>query len=271
MPLQVLIPPAALPLDIEEARTQLRQDSGVDDAAIVGVIRACTEFAQTECRRSLIARRLKLVADGFGCGVMSLEYGPVLTVRSVTYLDTAGVRQTMAATDYVLDASSNPARIAPGFGKVWPSSLPQLGAVEITFDAGDAAAVTRNGNALVIKGGIWRPLAVGDSVRLTNSGGEDGALPAPLLPDTDYYVQSTPTAASFTLAATPGGPVIALTDDGTGTSYVGAVDESVRAWMKLRLTSLYDLGADVIQVTRGTLEPLPYVDQLLNGPRADTL
>lgn len=268
MSLQTMIAPAALPIDIEEARDQLRQDSGVDDAAILGVVRACTSFAQTECRRSLIAQRLKLVLDGFGCGMLSLEYGPVLTVRSITYLDMAGARQTVPAADYVVDASSNPARIAPVFGKVWPSSLPQIGSVEVTFDAGDAAAVTRSGNALVIKGGIWRSLAINDTVRLSNSG---GALPAPLQPDTDYYVQSVPTSASFTLSATAGGAVIALTDAGTGTHYIGVIDEAVRAWMKLRLTSLYDLGSDTIQVPRGTLAPLPYVDQLLNGPRADTL
>lgn len=266
MSLQVITAPAALPIDIEEARNQLRQDSGVDDAAIEGVIRACTSYAQTECRRSLIAQRLKLVVDEFS-EEMLLEYGPVLAIRSITYLDMAGVRQTVSASVYATDLACNPARVAPAFAQVWPPSLPQIGAIEVTFDAGDAAKITRSGNVLTIKGGIWRPLTVGSTVRFSNSG---GALPAPLEPDTDYFVESVPSTSSLTVSATLGGSVLALTDDGTGTSYIGVIDEGLRTWMKLRMSSLYDAGGDILSVPRGTLEPLPYADRLLDGLRSDS-
>lgn len=279
--LQTLIGPAALALDVAEMRAQVRQDSTDDDAQLALGIRAVTAFAQASCRRTLIAARYKLVLDAFpGPSLQGLqqfvdwqipdyalllEYGPVLAVKSVTYLDMSSTRQTMPTTDYTVDSSGLLTRITPVFGKIWQPTLPQIGAVEITFDAGDAAAITATGNVLSIKGGIWKPLAVGDIVRLSNSG---GALPAPLQPDTDYYVQSTPTAASFTLAASSGGAVIALTDAGSGTSYIGAIDEGLKAWMKLRATSLYDLRADLNIVSRGKLEPLPYVDQLLDPYRS---
>lgn len=280
MPLQTLIAPAARPIDVAEARLHVRQDSNADDTMLQAIVAAATTFAQTECHRTLIATRYKLVLDSFpghwqmgvpwGAGyslpdqAILLEYGPVLAVRSITYLDMSGTKVTMPAADYTADLSGDLARITPVFGKIWQPTLPQIGAVEVTFDAGDAAAITANGNVLTVKGGVWRSLAVGDTVRLSNSG---GALPAPLQPDTDYFVQSTPTSASFTLAATSGGAVITLTDTGSGTSYIGAINEGVKAWMKLRLGSLYDLRADLNVISRGKLEPLPYVDALLDGHR----
>lgn len=281
MPLQTITAPAARPIDIVEARLHVRQDSTADDMALDAFVRAATAYAQSECRRTLVATRYRLVLDSFpGPSMMGipwgqayglpdhailLEYGPVLAVRSITYLDMAGVRQTMPTTDYTVDTSGLVARITPVFGKIWPIPLPQIGAVEVTFDAGDAAPITAAGNVLSVLGGLWRPLTVGDAVRLSNSG---GALPGPLLPDTDYFVQSTPSATSFTLAATPGGAVITLDSSRSGTSFVGFVDEGIKAWMKLRMGSLYDLRADLNVIARGKLEPLPYIDALLDPFRA---
>jgi len=279
MPLQTSIPPAALPLSVIEARDYVRQDLTSDDAQLDACIRAATEFAQGECQRTLIATRYRLVLDSFPGPTMMgvpwgvryglpghdirLEYGPVLAVRSVKYLDMAGAQQTMPSTDYTVDLSGGLCRITPVFGKIWPIPLPQIGAVEVIFDAGDAAAVTASGNVLTIKGGMWRTLALNDLVRFSNSG---GALPAPLQTDTDYFVQSLPSATSMTLAATAGGAVIPLTT-GTGTSYIGTVPDGVKAWMKLRIGTLYTLRGDMNIVARGRVDPLPYIDRLLDSCR----
>lgn len=61
---------------------------------------------------------------------------PLASVVSIQYLDMSGTWQTMPATDYTVDATCEPARITPVFGKIWPISLPQIGAVAVTFDAG---------------------------------------------------------------------------------------------------------------------------------------
>ena len=60
----------------------------------------------------------------------------------IQYLDMAGVIQTMPPADYVVDNASEPARIAPVFGKTWPITLPQIGAVSVTFDAGYGPAAS---------------------------------------------------------------------------------------------------------------------------------
>lgn len=264
MPLQTSIPPAALPMSVIEARDHVRQDLTSDDAQLDACIRAATEFAQAECQRTLIATRYRLVLDRFPACAINLEYGPVLAVRSVKYLDMSGAQQTVPTTDYTADLSAGLCRIAPVFGKIWQPSLPQIGAVEVIFDAGDAAAVTAAGDVLTIRGGLWRPLTIGDRVRFSNSG---GALPAPLAADTDYFVQSLPNTISMTLAATAGGNFIPLTTAGTGTSYIGTVPDNIKAWMKMRIGTLYDLRADINILPRGRLDPIPYIDRLLDSSR----
>jgi uncharacterized phiE125 gp8 family phage protein len=279
MPLQTLIGPAARPIDVIEARNHVRQDLTADDTVLDMAIRATTSFAQAECLRTLVATRYRLVLDSFpGPSLMGmpwgrsyslpghaicLEYGPVLAVKWIKYLDMAGVQQTMPATDYAVDFTGPVARITPVFGKIWPIPLPQIGAVEVVYDAGDAAAITADAaaNAITIKGGLWKTLAVGDTVRLSNSG---GALPAPLQSDTDYFVQSVPAAGVCTLAITSGGAAIDLTDAGSGTSFIGAVPEGIKTWQKMRLASLYDLRSDVTALARGRLESVPFVDRLLD-------
>lgn len=56
----------------------------------------------------------------------------------------------------------------------------------------------------------------GHKVRVSNTG---GALPAPLLVDTDYFIRDK-VGDTFKLAATLGGAVIDLTTDGTGTNSI---------------------------------------------------
>ena len=278
MPLVCIIQPAAPPLSVAELRAHVRQDITADDPLLDVYLRAAREFAQNWCRRTLVACRYKLVLDSFpgsdlvgvpygvpyslpGQAVL-LEYGPVLAVQSIKYLDMSATQQTLSPSVYTAELSGLPARVTPRFGQIWPPTLPQIGAIEIVFDAGDCAPLSASGNIINITGGIWKALALNDALRLVNSG---GALPTPLQPDTDYYVQSLPSSTSFTLAASSGGAVIPLTDAGTGQSYVGAIPESVRSWLLLRAASLFENREDVAILQRATLIELPFMDRLLDG------
>lgn len=66
-----------------------------------------------------------------------LPVGPVQSVTSVVYVDTAGVSQTLVVTtDYVVDTSSEPARIYPAYSCSWPSARAQRNAITVTYVAG---------------------------------------------------------------------------------------------------------------------------------------
>lgn len=103
-------------------------------------------------------------------------------------------------------------------------------AVQIVFDPEDAisgddqeaelqlmapgGSVTVDNTTDVFTAGAVHGLSLDQEIRFTNSG---GALPAPLVSGTSYYVESIPASTTFKLAEFPGGPVLNITTNGTGT------------------------------------------------------
>jgi uncharacterized phiE125 gp8 family phage protein len=150
--------PQAEPFDVPAAKVQIPgMDGGLtaDDALIGLLIRAVREYAEQETGRSLITQTWRRVYDAFpgtddgwsgglDCSAFFLEKGPIQSITSITYADMAGAPQTVPPADYAVDLSGAVARIAPAFGKYWPTALPQIGSVAITFVAGYGA----NGDAL---------------------------------------------------------------------------------------------------------------------------
>jgi uncharacterized phiE125 gp8 family phage protein len=201
MPLQLVTPPAGEPVSLAEAKQHLRVDGNDDDLLIGSLITAARQAAETLTGRQLITARWKLVLDAFpGPSLMQSAPGasfslpghaillakcPVQSVVSIDYMDMNGTTQVMPANDYVLDAACEPARLTPVFGKTWPPTLPQIGAVTVTFDAG-------------------------------------------------YGVAS-------------------------------AVPEGLKSWIKLRVGSLYGHREEMSVLSRGRIDPLPFVDGLLDG------
>jgi uncharacterized phiE125 gp8 family phage protein len=201
MPLQLVTPPAEEPVSLAEAKQHLRVDGGDDDLLIGSLITAARQAAETKTGRQLITARWKLVLDAFpGPSLMQSANGasfslpghaillakcPVQSAVSIEYLDMNGTTQVMPASDYVLDAACEPARLTPAFGKTWPPTLPQMGAVSVTFDAGYGTA--------------------------------------------------------------------------------SAVPEGLKSWIKLRVGSLYGHREEMSVLSRGRIDPLPFVDGLLDG------
>ena len=193
-----------------------------------------------------------------------LDRLPVVLVESIQYLALDGTTQTVSPATYAIDYSSEPCRITPVFGQIWPIPMPQIGAAWVTFVAGFAAPITANFGANTITAkGPWKPLAVGDAVRFSNSG---GVLPLPLAVSTDYYVQSVPSAGTYTLALTAGGAAITLTAGaGGGTNFLGEVEPDILAWIKMRIGSLDQFREEVAIMNRGKVDVLPFVDGLLDA------
>jgi uncharacterized phiE125 gp8 family phage protein len=185
--LQLVTPPAGEPVSLAEAKLHLRVDVDDDDSLIGSLIAAARQSAETLTGRQMITARWKLVLDAFPCHAILLSKCPVQSVVNIQYLDMNGMSQTLPLVDYVVDTSCEPARITPIFGKTWPPTLPQIGAVTITFDAGYGAA--------------------------------------------------------------------------------SAVPEGIKSWIKLRVGSLYAHREEMSILMRGRIDPLPFVDGLLDPYR----
>jgi hypothetical protein len=156
--LTLVTPPAVEPVSLEEAKLHLRAPVDLDDPLVTGLIVAARRKCETWLRRTLITSTWDLTFEGFpGCGwipgfsyagVQSLErqpvgtlYGiqlpnpPMSSVTSINYIDTAGVSRTLATSEYQVEAGT-PGRVVPAYGKTWPATRRQPGAVTIRFVAG---------------------------------------------------------------------------------------------------------------------------------------
>jgi uncharacterized phiE125 gp8 family phage protein len=187
MPLQLVTQPSEEPVSLIEAKLHLRVDFDEDDTLIASLISAARQAAETLTGRQFVNARWKLVLDGFPPCAIALAKCPVQSVVAINYLDMNSSVQTMPASTYTVDTACEPARITPVFGQVWPTSLPQIGAVSVTFDAGYGAA-----------------------------------------PD---------------------------------------VPEGIKSWIKLRLGSLYTHREEMAVLSRGRIDPLPFVQGLLDPYR----
>lgn len=274
--LEPITTPAGLALDVTEARQHVKQDVDFDDVLLFGMIASATEAAESETERTLLARRWRLRLDAFpGPALLGVPYGkpytlpphaivlpryPVQAVESIQYLAMSGELVTLDPAWYVVDYSAPCCRITPVFGRVWPVPLPQIGAVRVNFTAGHLTPVEVDGDVLTPE--CWQPLAVGDEVRFSVSGGAGASLPAPLKPGKTYLVQALATGGGIRVSD-PASPssALELTTQGVGTIYLGALPAAVKSWMLLRIDSLYAHRGEVATVS---IAPMPYADRLLD-------
>jgi uncharacterized phiE125 gp8 family phage protein len=74
-------------------------------------------------------------------GVIDLTKGPVSAVTALRYYDTAGVVQTIAPVNYVLDTNRRIARLVAAVGYSWPAVwFGYPGVVQVMYTAGYADA-----------------------------------------------------------------------------------------------------------------------------------
>jgi hypothetical protein len=279
MPEICLRPPAGEPVSLAEAKQHLRVTDTAQDTLISMLISAARIACETKTRQQLLHARWQLVLDRFpmaGIGTplpfaqdvnipgyaAILPHAPFVDMQSITYLDMNGTLQTCPPSVYVVNNAMTPAIVSVAFGQVWPIPLPQIGAVQFTYDAGYASPITFSvaGSSFTVNGPVtW---AVGATVTFSNSG---GALPAALAPDTPYLIK---TANGNTYTVTDiNGNAITLADTGSGSSFVGTVPEGLRHWILLRVGSLYENREEVAILNRGKVEELPFVDGLLDPYR----
>lgn len=257
---QLLIAPAGECIHVDEARNDRRIDDHADDAKIRSLIIAARQAAESKTRQQFLHARWGLTLNEFPRSIR-LPHSPLVALVSVEYMDMGGEWQSMPLGDLAINAAMTPAIIAPGFGKVWPIPLPQIGSVRITYDAGYASPFVTGGalaaNQIRVTGPVtW---AVGARVQFYNSG---GVLPSPLSADASYLIASA--ASGIYTLSDDLGAAVAFTQPGTGSNFIGVVPDGIRSWMLLRVGSLHENREEVALLAKGKLEVLPWIDSLLD-------
>lgn len=112
------------------------------ESDLAGYIAAARKWCETYTRRQFITATWRLTLDYFPCGCIEPPIAQLLTVSSITYIDTAGTSQAWSSSSYNVDVYSLPGRIEPVYGEVYPSTREQNNAVTVTFTAGYGAAAS---------------------------------------------------------------------------------------------------------------------------------
>lgn len=145
MALTLVTAPTSEPVSLAEAKEHLRVTATDEDALITSLVGSAKESAETITGRALITQTWDLSLDSFP-QVIDIPKPPLVSVTSITYIDTAGATQTLASTEYTVDTKSEPGRIVPAYGKSWPSTRDIVNAVTVRFVAGygNATAVPKS-------------------------------------------------------------------------------------------------------------------------------
>lgn len=151
--------PSVQPLTEAEVWAHLRVSTSgspavpADRALILNLMAAATDLLDGKdglLGRCIMQQTWDLKLDGFPCGgtsyfnswgsdgAITIPLPPLRSVTSITYVDENAATQTLSSSLYTVDASSEPGRIVPAYGQVWPVTLDFIDTVTIRFVAGYA-------------------------------------------------------------------------------------------------------------------------------------
>ena len=147
MGLTLVTAPTAEPVSLAEAKAHLRVLQSAEDALIASYLMAARESAETYTRRALAPQTWDLTIDydwptvrrqhdGLIIPRIVLPKPPLTSVTSITYVDTAGASQTLAGSQYLVDARGIEGVIEPTYNVTWPSVREQRAAITVRFVTG---------------------------------------------------------------------------------------------------------------------------------------
>lgn len=120
MGLRLITAPAAEPITLPEAKLHLRVDGADEDNLINGLIAAARQEAEKFLNRALLPQEWELVLDKSPAGALEIPRPPLQQVISIKTIAQDGTETVVAATAYLVDAASEPARVIPAPGYAWP-------------------------------------------------------------------------------------------------------------------------------------------------------
>lgn len=160
MPIKVITPPTLSSiLTTAELRAQCRIDGTDLDGPLVLALAGAHAHAQHYTGTSIGVQALELVLDAFPVGDLPLPQGPVNSVTSITYTDTAGDPQTLDSGAYELDSYTVPALVSPVYGTSWPDTLATSNAVKVRYSAGTSDPAVKQALLLLVAHYIANPSA----------------------------------------------------------------------------------------------------------------
>ncbi len=143
MKYEITSSPAAEPVTLEEAKTQLRVDANDEDSLIQSLISVARRKVEQETGRLLITQTVKAYWDAWpAAGVLYLPVYPAAAITNVKYVDEDAVLQTWDAANYTADLVGMTPRIVINPDVDAPDAGDYPNAIQVTYTAGGATAST---------------------------------------------------------------------------------------------------------------------------------
>jgi uncharacterized phiE125 gp8 family phage protein len=127
------------PITLAELRTHLREPDHAEDAFLNTLISAAVEWCEGYTWSKLCSQTWDEYFDGFA-SPLPLWYSPVSAITSVTYTDTDGDAQTLAATVYELGNDNGKGTCRLKYDQTWPSTRGHADVVTVKYVTGYGAA-----------------------------------------------------------------------------------------------------------------------------------
>ncbi len=125
-----------------DAQKQLAlPQQSMHDSYLDKLFKAAVDLFESQTSRSIIETTWALTLPTFpDSDVIFLPRNPVMSVESITYLDTDGNSQTLSTDTYVAQTTSEPGLITKVYGQSWPTTkLAHPEGVTVSFKAGYSA------------------------------------------------------------------------------------------------------------------------------------
>ncbi len=208
-------PPLVEPVSLAELKDMLRMDQGdtSQDDVLTTLNVAARSWCETISQRRFVQQTWRLLMDFFpgyvdmkmaGQKVSSpfvsganavlvgiryavvLPFPPVQALAAFTYQDANGnvadmmngAPTTPSAWNFVSDLQSQPARLTPLFGQMWPVARVVVNAVQMTYTAGYATPLTvsvSDGSA-TLGTAVLAPANIGQPISIPGAGLNGGCL-----------------------------------------------------------------------------------------------
>lgn len=163
---KVITPATSEPLGLSDLQSQLNADLIDDGGKYTRVLTAARETFEADSGVTLMPTTWACYLDHFPWyeesydrRTIKLLRGPVSSVSSIVYTNSAGQQTTAATNTYQVDTARTPARIMPVWGQAWPVvQFSTVNAVTITFTAGysSVSLIPRKAlQAILMLAGWW--------------------------------------------------------------------------------------------------------------------
>ena len=124
-----------------EAKDFLKVDTNADDTLIDNLIKAATQSCEEYTNQYFLDTLVSQYSDNW-LEVYRLYKSPVSEITHIKYYDSTDTLQTLAASNYILDNVSKPARIGLAVNGELPTLADRINAVEVKYTVGYGTAAS---------------------------------------------------------------------------------------------------------------------------------